>query len=436
MGKVFGKLRTGDWITRERIRLWALAVLVASLAGIGFLLATSNGLNDYQGRPLGTDFSNFYVGGTYVLDGTPGLAFDPQLQHAREQAIFGAAAPFYGWVYPPFLLYVSAALALLPYTTALAVWQGSTLLLYLGMLRAVLRSVKAPPEDYASPLPHDPLWLLVAVASPAAFINIGHGQNGFLTAALIGMALVLLDRRPILAGILLGLLSYKPQFGVVIPLVLIASARWRPFISASATVLVLVIVTTLAFGPDIWRAVFDSMPFAREAVLEQGGTGWHKIQTVFSWVRMWGGSVHLAYTLQGVVTVTVVGALVWLWRSDAAYPLKAAALIIASILATPYSLDYDFVVLAPAIAFLAANGLARGFVPWEKTALVFLWLMPLAARTVAEQTLIPLGVPTMLLVLMLVLKRAADDASGDGVRPSALQNGCPAPRPSFGCSRC
>jgi alpha-1,2-mannosyltransferase len=409
MGKVLVNLQTGDWITRERVRLWALALLVASLAGIGFLLATSDGLNDYQGRPLGTDFSDIYAGGTYVLDGKPGLAFDPALQYAREQAIFGPATPFYGWCYPPFLLFVSAVLALMPYMAALAVWQGSTLLLYLGMIWAVLSSVKVRPEDDAGSLAHDPLWLLLAVASPAAFVNIGHGHNGFLTAALIGMALVVLDSRPILAGVLFGLLSYKPQFGVMIPVVLIASARWRTFTSATATVLVLAIVTTLAFGSEIWRAFLDSMPFTREVVLEQGGTGWHKIQTVFSWVRMWGGSVDLAYTIQGGVTVTLAAALIWLWRSQAAYPLKAAALIIASILATPYSLDYDFVALAPAIAFLAANGSARSFAPWEKTALALLWLMPLAARTVASQTLIPLGVPAMLLVLVLVLKRAADD---------------------------
>ena len=409
MAKVLVSLRTGDWIARERIRLWALAVLIASLAGLGYLLATSNGLNDYQGRPLGTDFSDIYAGGTYVLDGTPGLAFDPPLQHAREQAIFGAATPFYGWCYPPFLLFVSAALALMPYTTALAVWQGSTLLLYLGMLWTLLRSVKARPEDAAGALARDPLWLLLAIASPAVFVNLGHGHNGFLTATLIGMALVVLDRRPIAAGILFGLLSYKPQFGVMIPLVLIASARWRAFTSAAATVLVLTIMTTLAFGPDIWRAFLDSMPFTREVVLEQGGTGWYKLQTVFSWVRMWGGSVHLAYAIQGAVTLTLAGALVWLWRSNAAYPLKAAALIIASLLATPYSLDYDFVALAPTIGFIAADGFARGFAAWEKTALAFLWLMPLAARTVPEQTLIPLGVPAMTLVLALVLKRAAAD---------------------------
>jgi hypothetical protein len=220
---------------------------------------------------------------------------------------------------------------------------------------------------------------------------------------------VALDRRPILAGILLGLLSYKPQFGVMIPLVLIASARWRAFTSAAATVLVLTIVTTLAFGPDIWRAFLDSMPFTREIVLEQGGTGWYKLQTVFSWVRMWGGSVELAYAIQGAVAVTLAGALAWLWRSAAAYPLKAAALIIASIMAQPYSLAYELVAFARLDRFPAADGLVRGFAPWEKTALAFLWLMPFVARTVAEETLIPLGVPAMSLVLVLVLKRAADD---------------------------
>src|SRR5262249_50290857 len=143
-------------------------------------------------------------------------------------------------------------------------------------------------------------------------------------------------------------------------------------------------------------------------VLELGGTGWHKIQSVFSIVRMWGGGVALAYTAQGAVMIAAAAALVWLWRSTAAYPFKAAALIVASILATPYSLDYAFVILAPAIAFVAADGLARGFAPWHKTALAFLWLMPLVARSIAEQTLVPLGVPAMLLVLLLILRQAAE----------------------------
>src|SRR5581483_911941 len=144
-------------------------------------------------------------------------------------------------------------------------------------------------------------------------------------------------------------------------------------------------------------------------VLEQGGTGWHKIQSVFSMVRMWGGGVPLAYTAQAAVAIAVAAALAWLWHSAAAYPLKAAALCIGVIVATPYSLDYDFVVLAPAIASLAAYGLLAGFAAWEKSVLAFLWFMPLVARTVAQQTLVPLGVPLMLWVFALLMRRALSD---------------------------
>src|SRR5688572_3518967 len=241
MPDVLSSLKAGDWLTRERVRLWSLALLVASLIGVVFLLATSDGLNDYQNRPLGTDFSNIYAGGTYMTDGHAGLAFDPPSQHARQKTIFGPETPFYGWCYPPFLLFVAGLLALSPYLGALAVWQLSTLLLYLGMLWSILRTSR-PFLGASRPVSADPTWLLVALAFPAVFVNLGHGHNGFLTAALIGGALVLLDRKPVIAGILFGLLSYKPQFGVLIPLVLIATGRWRSFAAAAATVLALIVI--------------------------------------------------------------------------------------------------------------------------------------------------------------------------------------------------
>lgn len=405
MNALLATLRDGRWLSRERIRLWSLAVLAASALGFIFLVVTSDGRNDYQGRPLGTDFSNVYAAGTYVLDGNAAAAFDWPSQHTRERKIFGEQTPFYGWHYPPYFLFVAGLLALMPYTLALAVWQGATLLLYLGALSLILRSVPAPARETEGPL-----WILLALAFPAVFVNIGHGHNGFLTAALIGAALLILDRRPVLSGILFGLMAYKPQFGVIIPLVLVATGRWRAFLAAGATVALLTLATTVAFGSDIWRAFFASTHLTRVEVLEQGGTGWHKIQSLFSIVRMWGGNIPLAYAAQGALMIALAGSLVWLWRSAVSFPLKAAALIIASLLATPYSLDYDLVALAPAIAFLVADGLARGFGPWQKSALAFLWFMPLIARTVAEQTLIPLGVPAMLLVFALILRRAAADA--------------------------
>jgi alpha-1,2-mannosyltransferase len=394
-------LRSGAWLTRERMRLVAIALLAAMALGAAFLIATSDGLNDRFGRPLGTDFSNVYAAGTYVLDGQPTAPFDPTRQFVREQAIFGQATQFFGWHYPPFFLGVAALLATMPYWLALIVWQGVTLVLYVFSIRAIL-----------SPFPeikNDHLWLLLALAFPAVFLNLGQAHNGFLTAALIGAALVQIDRRPILSGILIGCLAYKPQFGLLIPLALIASGRWRVFAAAAVTVVSLALAVTLAFGPEVWTAFLTSTKFTRTVVLEQGGTGWFKIQSVFAWARMWGGGITLAYMAQGAIMLLVAAALVWLWRSAAAFPLKAAGLLIGSLLATPYSLDYDLMLLAPAIAYLATNGMTRGFGPYEKSMLAALWIIPLIARSVPQATLIPLAVPLMLVAFGLLLRRAMNE---------------------------
>ncbi len=403
-------LRSGAWLTRARMRLVALALLAAMLLGAGFLIATSNGLNDRFGRPLGTDFSNVYAAGTYVLDGQPAAPFDPAKQFAREQAIFGQATQFYGWHYPPFFLGLAAVLATMPYWLSLLAWQGVTLVLYLLSIRAILPDPPPPTVGIKS----DHLWLLLVLAFPAVFINLGQAHNGFLTAALIGAALTQLDRRPILAGILIGCLAYKPQFGLLIPLVLAVSGRWRAFAAAAVTVALLALAVTFAFGVDVWSAFLASTKFTRTIVLEQGGTGWFKIQSVFSWVRMWGGGLALAYAAQAAVMLAMAAALIWLWRSQAAYPLKAAGLLIGSVLATPYSLDYDLMVLAPAIAYLAVDGCARGFAAWEKTILAALWIVPLVARSIPQATLIPLAVPIMLLAIVMLLQRAMNDCGARG----------------------
>ncbi|HWN53326.1 MAG TPA: glycosyltransferase family 87 protein, partial [Xanthobacteraceae bacterium] len=360
MGATLEILRCGSLITRERMRLVGFALLAAFTLAFAILAATSHSPNDALGRPLGTDFSNVYAAGTYVREGRPQAPFDPVLQFAREQEIFGTATPFYGWHYPPFFLFVAALLAFMPYVPALIAWQGASIGLYLLAIRAILvapakslgssrpassrpstpsftpaqrdvdgRDIRAftqePVEDgrgrpdvFDGLLPAhddvdgawpcstiaatDPLWLLLALAFPAVFVNLGHGHNGLLTAALFGAALVVLDHRPLLAGLLFGLLAYKPQFGVLIPVVLVATWRWRTVAAAVGTVSALAIVTTFAFGLSVWDAFIASTHFTRIVVLESGQTGWHKIQSVFAWVRMWGGSVPLAYVMQTAVT--------------------------------------------------------------------------------------------------------------------------------------
>jgi len=140
LNRAYDILRSGAWLTRERARLVAVAVLCVSAASIVFLLVTAHGLVDVQGRPLGTDFSSFYSAGTYALEGSAEAPYDLARQHAREQALFGAATPFYSWFYPPFFLLFTAALVLLPYGAALAVWQAVTLLLYLLSIRTIMTS--------------------------------------------------------------------------------------------------------------------------------------------------------------------------------------------------------------------------------------------------------------------------------------------------------
>ncbi len=303
-------------------------------------------------------------------------------------------------------------------------WQGATLALYLLALRMIVTDApdeppREAPAPAARPAP-DPLWLLLALAFPAVFINFGHGHNGFLTAALIGAALTCLDRRPALAGVLLGLLAYKPQFGLLLPVVLVASGRWRVFAAAAATVAVLAAITTAALGTSVWDAFLASTHFTRIVVLENGETGWQKIQSVFSAVRMWGGPVPLAYAVQGAVTLALAAAMAWLWRAPVDFALKAAGLIIAAVLATPYSLDYDMTALAPAIAFLAVHGMRCGFAPYEKSALAALWIAPLVARSLAQAMLLPVGLFAMAAMLIVILHRAAQQSR----RPHAVETVC------------
>jgi hypothetical protein len=133
---------------------------------------------------------------------------------------------------------------------------------------------------------------------------------------------------------------------------------------------------------------------------------------------MWGGSIAIAYLLQAAVTLAVGATLIWLWRSAASFALKASALCLSAMLASPYGYDYDMMVLAPAIAFLASGGLAQGWRPWEKTLLAAFWFMPIAARGIALGTFIPLGVIAIIAVYVAILRRSAMELSKQAHPPA------------------
>ena len=388
-------LRSGEWLTPARARGYSLILLGICTLAIAGWIAVSDGLIDRNGKPLGTDFSNVYAAGSLTWQGRPAEAYQPALQHAEEQAVFGGReVPFYGWLYPPFFFSVAFLVASLPYAWGLAIWLAASLAAYLAVMRAILPR---------------PETLLIAVAFPAVFINIGHGQNGFLTAALLGGALHWLDRRPWLAGVLIGLLAYKPQFGVLIPVALLAGGRWSTIGAAVATIAALLAVSFVTLGGGVWHAFADSMTFTQTVVLEQGGIGWEKIQSVFSAMRMWGAGVHLAYAVQIALALMLAASLAWLWQSNAEFELKASALATASLLATPYVLDYDLVALAVGIVFFVRHGLSRGFRTFEISLLAAAWIVPLLSRGVAGATGIPLGLVVLLAFYVFTLRRALID---------------------------
>jgi hypothetical protein len=388
-------LRSGEWLTPARARGYSLIVLgICTLAVAGWI-AASDGLIDRNGKPLGTDFSNVYAAGSLTWQGRPAEAYQPALQRAEEKAVFGGReVPFYGWLYPPFFLVIAFLLASLPYAWGLALWLAASLAAYLAAMRAILPR---------------PETLLIAAAFPAVFVNIGHGQNGFLTAALLGGALHWLDRRPWLAGVLIGLLAYKPQFGVLIPVALLAGGRWSTIGAAVAAIAALLAVSFVTLGGGVWQAFADSMTFTQTVVLEQGGIGWEKIQSVFSAMRMWGAGVHLAYAAQIALALMLAASLAWLWQSETAFELKASALATASLLATPYVLDYDLVALAVGIVFFVRHGLSRGFRTFEISLLAAAWIAPLLSRGVAGATGIPLGLVVLLALYVFTLRRALID---------------------------
>ena len=229
-------------------------------------------------------------------------------------------------------------------------------------------------------VPRGDTWLFV-VAAPVTLVCLTHGHNGFLTALLLGGGLLLLDKRPLIAGLLLGCLIYKPQFGLIIP----PLAARRAALAGGRRGLRLGRAACRAdvgdLGLPVWQAFVDSLPLTRTVIIEQGITGWHKIMSPFAAVRMWGGGVAAAYAVQMLATTLCIAAVAWIeWRGKRAY-LRNALVCAAVLVSTPYVLDYDYVVLLPAIAFLYVDGREHLFLRWDATLLAFAWLAPFVART-------------------------------------------------------
>ena len=384
------RIRTGDWVTAKRRRIYPRLVLAVCLVLALVAIIRGQGSLGSDSTPLGTDFISFWSAANLVARGRPAAAYDHTALQALEQSLTGPDGPLYTWLYPPMALLVVAPLAALPYPAALATWLSLTLAGYLTALWRLLPDRRA---------------LLPMLAFPPIFINLGHGQNAFLSAALLGWGLLLLPRRPWLAGVLMGTLIYKPQLGLLLPVALLAAGQWRAFLGAGLSALAFAVGTYGLWGLEVWTAFLAKSDYARQ-MLEQGLVPWYKMISIFAAARMLGAGVGLAWALQGLASLIAAATVWWLWRGPAPYPLKVAALAMGSLLAAPLALDYDATLLGLALAAWVADGRRRGFGDWEISALALAWMSPLFWRPLAQVTAMPLGVLTLILLLWLVTRRA------------------------------
>ena len=325
----------------SRISAWALVVAggvsFAYFADLILLALTHRWLTDASGYPLAADFLSFWSAGRLALGGHAAQAYDWTMMHAlQEQLMHHTARGFLGWGYPPLFFLPVMLVALLPYGAAFLVWLGASFTLFaLGAAR----------------ITHDRSAVLLGLAAPASLACIVAGQNGFLTAALIAAILLQLEARPPLAGLLLGLLTYKPHFGLLFPVALLFGGYWRALASATIATLAILLISWLA-APDSLAAFFQHLGGMSDDFLSHGHAGFYKLQSLYGLLRMAGISDGAAFAAQGVLLVTIAVFVAWLWRNEKDLSLRCAGLCAATLLATPYLYLYDFPILSIAIAFL------------------------------------------------------------------------------------
>ena len=403
--RIFGQLRSGDWLGRARVLGYARVVLVVEILAFALMIAGTHGWIVPLDRPLTTDFASFYAAGDLANAGTPQLAYDKAAHYAAEQRATERGIQYQFFYYPPVFLLICALLARLPYIVAFVAFEAMTLALYAIVGRGVLGE-----RNWQSCLP--------LLAFPAVFWTLGLGQNALLTAALFGAATLLIDRRPVVAGILFGALCYKPHLGLLVPVALVAAGRWRAVAAAAVTVVALVLASAAAFGWTTWHAYVVAM-LGSHSTYEFGRINFAGMISPFAAARLLHGTVAVAYAVQALATLAAIAAVSYVWRRERSIELRGAVLAGASIIAVPVVLLYDLALAAIAAAWLVRAARQTGFLPWEKTTLCALFVLPLLLLSLGSTSHLPLGPVTAVALLALAVIRARADAAAS-IQASSL----------------
>lgn len=396
-------VRRGDWLTWDRIGFACLCTAVGMLLGLGWMLLVPNSFTSPNGTLL-MDYLSFWLAGREALSGTPELVYRTA-DFAHLQQDLTASDTFFGFFYPPTFQLLQAMFAWLPYKAAFAAFVAVTT----GLLFVTCRLIAGR-------------WLLAAclILIPACANNAFFGQNAALTAALFGLFLVGVEReRMVLGGIALGLLTMKPQLGVLIPIALIAAMNWRAFLSASLTAVVLAALSAAILGVGVWQAFWQQAPVAA-AVMETGGVEWQKMISVYASARLFGLGHGSAMGVQILVGLGALACVWTAWRRTQRMEVLAPVLAGGTLLATPFALSYDLTLLVVPCAYLIRSGLERGFPPYEKMVLCLVIGLSASTSPIAIWLGLPLAPLLPLMVLILGMRHLANDGSATEGGKAAL----------------
>ena len=401
--------RFGALFGRRRVTAYCAMLLAGEIVLAVFYIAGTYGLIIPLDRPATTDFVSFYAAGSLTDAGTPERAYDPSAHLDAEEHATAPGIKYNFFYYPPTYLLICAALALLPYLAAFFLFETATLAAYALVLRRILA---------------DGRWttLFPFLVFPVVFWNFGYGQNGFLTATLFGGATLLVERRPVLAGLLFGAVCYKPHFGLLIPVALAAGGHWRAFSAAAGCVAGLVLISLLFFGQPTWQHFLAAL--AASHTIYESGVKLPAFVTPFGAVIVMHGGPALAYAVQAAVSVAAAVLVAWVWARPLSLPVRAATLTAATIVAVPVALFYDLMLATVAAAWLYRSG--GGFAPTDRAVMAVLYVACLDPVRVAETTAVPLGPLAALAFLGLIAHRAWRE-------PSVTRTNAPRPDGVTGC---
>jgi hypothetical protein len=347
----------------------------------------------WQWQPLlGNDFRVFWTASRLGLDGHGIDAYDIEhlfpLQHSVAPGLH-YAKPWQQWFYPPPFLLAVLPLALLPYYPSFLLFNAAGLCFYLRALRAAI------PLRAAA---------VVALSSPAVLLTVVNGQNAFFTAGLAGLGLTLLERRPSLAGIMIGLLVVKPHLALLFGVALIAGRAWRALCWSVCSGLTLLGASVLLFSPQSVMAFLKQIQIAK-SFAEQGLLPIDKMPTVFAALRLLGVQVSTANWVHAVVALLVAVAVGWLWIRQASPYLRKAALVLGCLLISPHLFDYDLVWLTWPVGWLTMHALQYGWHAGERILLMLAWAAAMVCDLLTDMTNIQITPLIILLLLATVVRR-------------------------------